>query len=183
MTEVLIAFGSSLGGILLSWLFDVVRDRYRFRKELRELGYIDVSGDDWVAAWQTSVENVPVLNTERILMKQRGNTVRVRNLERSPENPKGGYLWESQLLFSQGRSLMGWYFPVRGENTSSRGVMFLYYEATRKRFYGRWVGAAYDGELASGFVVITKDRDQSMSELRNLLAVHPDQVNVITTGM
>src|SRR6266545_5095513 len=131
--------GSALFGILLKQLYEIIRDRYRFRKELRDNNYIDVTADDWCAAWQTSVENQMIINTEQICMKQKGGVVKVWNREASPENPKGGYKWQSQMQFFQGRYLMGWYFPLRIENITSKGMMFMTYHSSRKTFYGKWV--------------------------------------------
>ncbi len=181
--SILLAVASTIFGVILRYGFDAVRERYRFRRELKDNNSIDVTGNDWHAAWQTAVEKETLINTERICMKQKGGVVKVWNLEKSPENPKGGYRWESQLQFFHGKTLMGWYFPLKTENITSKGIMFLCYLSTKKTFYGKWVGSAYDGDLANGFLVISKDRNYSLTELDRVLKLHDDEVNIIFTNL
>ncbi len=171
-----------LVGIGLTIAWESLRERHKFKKELEDNAFIDVTGDDWHAAWQTSVENQVVINTEEVCMQQRGKTVKLWNKAKSPENPKGGYLWESQLEFVQGRHLMGWYFPLKSENNSSCGTIFCFYSAPRKIFYGKWVGAGYDGDLATGLLVISKDRNQALGELQRLVELHHEEVNIFATA-
>jgi len=179
VNPILLAAISTIAGIFLRVLFEHFREKHRFKKELKDNNYIDVSAEDWHAAWQTCVDGQVLINTERLSMKQKGGVVQVKNIEKSPENPKGGYLWESQMQFFQGRFLMGWYFPLRAENNASKGIMFWAYHSPKKIFYGKWVGSAYDGDLASGFVVISKDRTNSLGELSKLMAKHTGEVNII----
>lgn len=178
-SAIILSLGSAVFGVLLRYAFEVAREKYRFKRELEDNNFIDVTGDDWHAAWQTAVEKQVLVNTEKLCMRQKGKVVKVWNTEKSPENPKGGYRWESQLQFFQGRVLMGWYFPLKAENITSKGIMFLCYHSAKKTFYGKWVGSAYDGDLANGFMVISKDRSTSRSELDKLMTAHPDKVNVI----
>jgi len=181
--SILLAIGTTVGGFFLRLLYDVLREKYRFRKELRDNNSIDVTASDWYAAWQTSVDNKILLNTERLSMKQKGNVVKLRNLERSPENPEGGYLWEAKMNFYHGKFLMGWYFPLSEENNTSKGIMFMTYHSASKTFYGMWVGCAYDGDLACGFVTVTKDRKKSRDKLEKIISLHPHSVNIISTRM
>jgi hypothetical protein len=181
--QIIIPISTMIGGILIRIFYETVREQFKFKKELKDNNRIDVSGEDWHAAWQASVNNEVIINTEKISMVQKGQTVRVYNQEKSPENPEGGYLWEAQMQFFQGKSLMGWYLPKKTENITSKGIMFVAYHSARRTFYGKWVGASYDGDLANGFVVISKQRDKSLEELNHILRLHPDKVNVIFNSL
>lgn len=166
-------------GIVATEIVGSVRNALRERKEAKENQKINLSGNDWFAAWEAAVDGKVVVNTESISIKQRGANVHMHNLERSPENPIGGYLWRSKLVFSHGETLMGWYYPTKEENITSRGMMYFSYDAQRKLFAGRWAGKSYDGSLCNGFVCISKDRERSRAALLKLIElgkVHP--VNV-----
>lgn len=166
-------------GVLFKYVYDVIATKRRFKKELEDNDYIDVSGE-WYAAWQTSVDGAELLNTEHIKIEQKGKTIRLHNTEKSPENPKAGYLWEGQLQFFQGRSVMGWYLPKRGENNASRGILYMTHISQRKVFIGKWVGTAYDGELVTGFVVMTKDRSTARQELADFCKKHPQDIQLMS---
>ncbi len=164
-------------GVLIDQLISYVRDRVRFARELRDNSYIDVTGL-WYAAWQTSIENEEKLNVEQVLMKQRGQTVRIHNLEKAAKSD-GGYFWDGQMQFLQGRSLMGWYFARHDENNSSRGIMYFTYFSQKRVFYGKWVGASYDGELQTGMAVISDDRNRALQQLQQLLVRYPNRVGIV----
>jgi len=164
-------------GIVADQVINDVRGRFRFAKELKENGYINVSGT-WVAAWQTSINGVEKHNLENVRLIQRGQTVLINNTEKAPLCD-GGYFWQGQLRFIQGRSLMGWYFPTKDENNSSRGIMYFTYFSQRKVFFGKWVGSAYDGDLQSGMAVIAVDKEQALLELTSLIEMHPAKVGII----
>lgn len=178
--DVLLAIISALVGAALSYIIGLLHEQRRFRQELSSNNNIVVSGDDWHAAWQASVDSHELLNTEHLVINQKGATLRMWNKEKSPENPKGGYLWEGQLQFFHGRDVMGWYFPKKTENNASKGIMFLNYNSSQKIFIGKWVGASYDGPLSTGFVVISKERTASLQILRHILANHPSKVCIIS---
>lgn len=166
-------------GLVLGLLIEYFKAQRKFRKELQDNNFIDISGGKWFAAWQTSVEQTLNLNTEELVIQQKGQTVKISNIDKSPENPKGGYKWEAQLQFFHGKTLMGWYFPLKEENITSKGIMFLNYQSAKKVFWGKWVGSNYDGDLANGFVVISKDKEQSMRLLKDVISKHTDKVNII----
>src|SRR5665647_1900506 len=67
-------------GILGGELVRVARTRVEFRRQMRENDHVSVAGT-WFAAWQTSVDGSVLLNTEELALKQRGNKVRMRNVE------------------------------------------------------------------------------------------------------
>ncbi|WP_299676209.1 hypothetical protein [uncultured Dokdonia sp.] len=177
--KIAIPIGSMILGLILGSVIDGYKSKRKFKKELKNNNFIDISGNDWFAAWQTSVENTMNLNTECVLMQQKGQTVKICNTEKAPENPKGGYLWEAQLQFFHGKTLMGWYFPLQQENITSKGIMFLTYQSSKRVFFGKWVGSSYDGDLSNGFVVISKDRDDSLRLLKEIIGKHTDKVNII----
>jgi hypothetical protein len=166
-------------GILLKYVYDRYAENRKFKKELEDNDFIDVTGE-WYAAWQTSIDGKENLNTEHIKIIQKGKTLRLFNTEIAPDNPKGGYRWEGQLQFFQGRSVMGWYFPKEGENNASRGILYMTHISQKKIFIGKWVGTAYDGELVSGFVVIGKDRTSSLEELKDFIKEHPQDIQLIS---
>lgn len=123
-------YGAGLG-IVLKIIYDRISMHRRFRRELEDNDNIDVSGE-WYAAWQTSVDGEELINTEHLQIKQKGKTIRMWNTERSPENPKAGYLWDGQMQFLQGRNVMGWYFPRKGENNTSKGILYMTYLSPKK---------------------------------------------------
>lgn len=178
-SDIIIAIFSALLGGIVSYLIQKLSEKQKFKLELESNNNIDITGDDWIAAWQTSVNNKEILNTENLSLLQKGGTVRIRNKEKSPENPEGGYLWKGQLQFYYGRDLMGWYFPIEEENNTSKGIMFLHYNSAQKVFYGKWVGSAYDSPLSSGYVVITKERIRSITKLKEIIKKHPTDVSII----
>lgn len=166
-------------GILLGLLGDLIRRAWTARKESKENHEIDLSGDDWFAAWETSVNGAVIINTESVSISQSGSKLFMRNLEPSPENPEGGYLWKGQLVLSHGESLMGWYYPHKKENITSRGIMYFSFDSQRHLLIGKWVGKSYDGNLCTGFACITKDRARSRAGVTKLIDMaksHP--VNV-----
>ncbi len=169
----------AITGFVVKLFYDRYAELRRFKKELEDNNHIDVSGE-WYAAWQTSVDNELVINTEHLRLQQKGKTVKISNTERSPENPKGGYFWDAQMQFFQGKNLMGWYFAKPEESNASKGMMYLSYLSPRKIFYGKWVGTAYDGDLVTGYVVISKDRAASKNKLEEFMQNHPQDIRLIT---
>ena len=169
-------------GVILDICVKAIWRAFTRKRELANNDHIDLSGD-WFAAWQTSVGNNEILNSESLKIKQKGKIVYVNNCERAPENPLGGYLWNAKLQFYQGRYLMGWYFPLKEENNTSKGIMYMTYFSQRKEFYGKWVGSGYDGELEVGFLVFTKTRDSAKQKLTELINAHPQDVKIIGYDM
>jgi len=171
---------SLVAGALLAECIRISRERYSTYRELKANQNIKLGGDDWVALWQAAADGDEVLNFEDIIISQRGSQISIENKAKSPENPKGGYRWKGRMEFSHGETLMGSYYSENSENNTNRGMMYFTYDSTRQLFLGRWVGKAIDGPLCSGFVVISKNREASESNLKALMARagrHP--VNVI----
>lgn len=168
----------AFAGLFITIIYELIKKKFRVRREVRDNDGVDISGT-WYAAWQTSVNKEQLLNTEELLMKQTGKIVYVENKEKSPENPTAGYLWNSTMHFYQGRYLMGWYFPKKTENITSKGIMYMVYSSQKKLFIGQWSGAGYDGDLETGFLVFSKSRDDSMEQLKNIINKFPSKVNII----
>lgn len=171
---------SAFVGALISLLIQYFIGKFKFRQELKDNNNINISGDDWFAAWQTSVNKEEIINTERLIITQKGNTVKIKNSEKSPENPIGGYLWKGQSKLYFGRDLMGWYNALKSENNTSKGIMFFCYNSPKKIFIGKWIGSSYDGPLSTGFGVISKDRKKSVDLLKNILSKHKHDVILIS---
>lgn len=180
------AWISLIVGAILGVVFEIIIkgiwDIIIRKKEIADNNNINISGD-WYAAWQTSINNQQLINTESLKIVQKGKQVIVYNCERAPENPIGGYLWSAKLQFYQGRNLMGWYFPLKSENNTSKGIMYMAYFSQRKEFYGKWVGSGYDGELEVGFLVFAQTRDNAKKQLEELVQKHPDDVKIIGYDM
>jgi len=170
-------------GTVVGWFLDFIAKTIirivKEKKEIKDNDYIDISGE-WFVAWQTSINGEELLNTETLKVKQKGKTVVFENRERAPENPQGGYLWKSKMQFYQGRNLMGWYFPLKSENNSSKGIMYMAYFSQKRLFVGKWIGSGYDGELQAGFVVIATTREIAANKLNELKALHPNNINIIS---
>lgn len=177
--EIYLSIGSAVLGVIISLVIQKLLESKKFKRELSSNNNIDISGEDWIAAWQASVDGENILNTEEIILQQKGGTIKINNKTKSPENLKGGYLWSGQLQFYYGRDLMGWYFPIKSENNTSKGIMFFNYNSAQKIFIGKWIGSAYDSPLSAGFVVISKNKKVSLQKLNTLIAKHPADVSII----
>jgi hypothetical protein len=97
MTEwIKYAVGIVLGAILYAIGYEITKAVIDAIKEkrisIRKKEKIDLSGK-WYAVWQTTVEGKENINTELLQIKQKGNKVIIENIEKSPENKLGGYLW------------------------------------------------------------------------------------------
>jgi hypothetical protein len=169
---VLLTVGGAVLGFVIQLVYSILKRKSTIQRELKDNDSIDVTGE-WYAVWQTTVNTKEVINSEATKMFQKGKTVKFYNTERAPENPKGGYLWEAEMHFYHGRTLMGWYFPKKEENNSSKGIMYFSYSSQRKIFLGKWIGTGYDGDLVSGLVVVAKNRDKAKRLLTNLSSHYP----------
>jgi predicted secreted protein len=140
LSGIVVSVSSTVLGFILKIIYDIVREKMRFRRELQQNQQMDLTGENWFAAWQTSVGNEELLNTEDIIIKQKGALIKMHNREKSPENPKAGFRWEGQLTLFQGRDLMGHYFSVRAEQNTNKGIMYFHYDSAKKQLVGPAVG-------------------------------------------
>ena len=52
-----------------------------------------------------------------------------------------------------------------------------------KFFYGKWVGSAFDGDIATGFLVIAQTQDECRSVMREIVKMNPHKVNIIVSTL
>ncbi len=127
----------------------------------------DLTGE-WHALWESTADNEEVINSERlsIHMKRTGRFI-IENLEPSPENPKGGYLWRAEGNLFDSRHLLSTYI-AREPNVISKGTLYLVLHNSGAFIEGQWIGCNYDGDWARGLVVIARERNR-LPELLNRL--------------
>ena len=121
----------------------------------------------WYAAWQTTAKGSEVLNTELLTIQQKGKDVTIQNLEVSPENKLGGYLWKGKATMYNSQYLIGRYLPV-DPNVISKGSLFFKLDRVRNYLVGKWVGCNVDYEFTWGFGVIAKEKHDALVELKEL---------------
>jgi hypothetical protein len=133
---------------------------------LREKG-TNLSGT-WYAVWQTTVEGKENVNIEVLEIKQKGRKITMENVQKSPENTLGGYLWRGECKIFDNEHILGHYLP-REANVSSKGTIYFLLNRSGNFMTGKWVGCNYDYGFTWGFGVIAKDRDFALDTLRGLL--------------
>lgn len=121
----------------------------------------------WWSAWQTWNQGEEVVATQPVEMDQHGSTVRIRALERSEENVRGGYVWVGELRVWDNHVLMGWY-AAEDQNVRSRGTFFFRLHPHGNFMEGRWTGMTYDGPIVSGWAAIAQARDEAASIVERL---------------
>jgi transcriptional regulator with XRE-family HTH domain len=121
----------------------------------------------WWAAWQTFNEGEEILATQPVGITQHGSTIQIDALERSEENPRGGYLWRGELRLWDGQVLMGWYAANDG-NVRSKGTMFFMLHPQGEYAEGRWVGLSYDGPIVSGHAALAHSREEVQAVMTRL---------------
>lgn len=133
------------------------------------VGSVDLSGR-WHAIWQTTVDGHPNINTEVVTVAQARRRLRVENLQRSPENPIGGYLWcgEGSLHDNHAVTLS---YAATETRVTSRGVLYLIVNPSGDYLVGRWVGCNIDSNLSWGYGVLAKDKERGMTKMELLLGV------------
>jgi len=126
----------------------------------------------WWAAWQTWNQSEEIVATQPIEMEQHGTTVRVRALERSEENVRGGHLWAGELRIWDNHVLMGWY-AAEDQNVSSRGTFFFQVHTQGSFMEGRWTGITCDRPIVTGWAAIAQARDESAAIVKRLKIERP----------
>lgn len=175
-----LTFLGTLAGFLLAVIYDQSVKFVARRRELRAAGNIALGDGEWFAAWQTSVNNKPNLNVEKVKLTQRGAYVQLSNVEVSPDNVSGGFLWRAELKLYHGKKLMGSYMPADTKERDSLGVLYYVYHSGRKILIGQWVGAALDGDLCRGYSVIARSEDSARSLLSALVRTQPIDSKVLS---
>ena len=131
-------------------------------------------GGTWYSCWQTSVEHRENINTEELELQQQGKKITIKNLERSPQNSLGGYLWTGELLLYESRILVGSY-RSREANKVCTGTLYFLLNRNTTFMNGRWVGCNYDSDFISGYGVLARDLKTAKRKLRELLTTRPDE--------
>ena len=121
----------------------------------------------WWAAWQTFNQGEEVIATQPVEMDQHGLTVRIRAVQRSEENTRGGYVWSGELRIWDNQVLMGWY-TAEDENVRSKGTFFFVLHTHGNLLEGSWTGMSYDGPIVTGAGAIAQARDQAVSAVERI---------------
>jgi hypothetical protein len=127
-------------------------------------------GGTWYAAWETTVRNAPNLNTELLEIRQRGERLTLRNLEKSPQNKVGGYLWRGEARLYDECRLIGWYVAT-DEQLAAKGALYFTVDHFGQTMRGRWTGCNVDSDLATGRCAIARDRKEALRLLREMAKV------------
>ncbi len=127
---------------------------------------VNLSGT-WYAAWQTEVEGREIINTEVLRIKQRGRKITIENLEKSPENKIGGYLWKGEARIYDNEHILGIYLATE-PNVISKGTIYFLLNRVGHSMVGRWVGCNYDSDFIWGFGVIAKEKDVALRKIEAL---------------
>jgi len=123
----------------------------------------------WYAIWETSVNGHRNINTETVLMKNRGTVTYLRNVSPSADNQLAGYLWKGQARLHHKQFLVGDY-AASEQSRLYRGTLFYVVHPSGQFMYGRWVGCNYDRPLASGLSVFARSAtlaEEKFIELSN----------------
>lgn len=162
----------AIGYEITKAVIDAIREK---RITVSKKERIDLSGT-WYAVWQTTVEGKENINTELLQIKQKGNKVTMENIEKSPENKLGGYLWRGECKLYDNEHLLGHYLP-RGSNVISKGSMYFSLNRVGNSMVGKWVGCNYDYEFTWGYGVIAKDKDFALKRMEELLKIKTGLTN------
>jgi hypothetical protein len=157
---IIAGIGQEAGRAVVADTWDRVRGRGRRGSQL--LG-------TWHALWQTTVRGDINFNTELIEITKHGATFNIRNMAKSAENERGGYLWKGTLSLRHDRHLVGTYKATE-EGGTAHGTLFLLCNPTQQFLHGRWVGCNIDSELTTGVVVLARTREIATQEMQLLLS-------------
>jgi hypothetical protein len=122
----------------------------------------------WFAVWESAVEGSKVINSEAVIVRQVRNKLYLQNTTRSPENPKGGYLWKGEIQVWDNQHLLGWYV-AREPNVISKGTFYFVLHPNGQDMSGRWVGRSYDGEMIEGYCAMSRDKQSARAVVDNLV--------------
>ena len=162
-----ILIGASLYAIgyeITKSVIDTIREK---RVTVKKKEKIDLSGR-WYTAWQTSREEKEKFNTQLLEIKQRGDKITMENIEKSPEDKLGGYLWRGECKLYDNQHLLGHYLP-REPNVISKGTIYFLLNRRCNFMVGKWVGCNYDYGFTWGYGVIAKEKDFAHEKMQELL--------------
>jgi hypothetical protein len=172
MTEWLkYAIGIIIGAVLYAIGYEITKsviDTIREKRiAVKKKEKINLSGR-WYSAWQSSREEKEKINTQLLEIKQRGNKVTMENIEKSPEDKLGGYLWHGECKLYDNQYLLGYYLP-REPNVISKGTIYFLLNRSCNYMVGKWVGCNYDYGFTWGYGVIAEKKDFAYEKLQELL--------------
>lgn len=124
----------------------------------RSRSSVDIEGE-WHALWQTVVHGKENRNHEVVSVHRLRKSWHMQNLERSAENPDGGYLWHAQCLLYDNQFLLGSYIS-REPNVRSKGTLYLVLHPSGASMLGHWVGCNYDTVWAQGLFALARSKDR-----------------------
>ncbi len=101
-------------------------------------------------------------------IKQKGAKISIQNIEKSPENKLGGYLWKYNGKVYDNAYILGYYIP-REKNVISKGTLYFLLNRVGNFMVGKWVGCNYDSEFTWGYGVIAKEKDFAQGKMKELL--------------
>jgi transcriptional regulator with XRE-family HTH domain len=129
---------------------------------------------DWFALWESTADREEVINSEQIVIRVKGSgLVVIENVEVSPENPEGGYLWRAEGRVYDNRTYLGTY--ISRTHGLSKGCLYMVIQPSGRQMNGQWIGCNFDGDWARGLVVFARKPDR----LPALLDKHRSQIPVL----
>lgn len=162
-----------IGAVLYAIGYEITKAIINYIREkkitVRKKEKIDLSGK-WYAVWQTTVEGKENINTELLQIKRKGGKITIENIEKSPENKLGGYLWRGGCKLYDNEHLLGYYIS-REPNVISKGTMYFMLNRIGNFMVGKWVGCNYDYEFTWGYGVIAKEKNFALEKMEKLLKI------------
>jgi len=128
---------------------------------------INLSGK-WYATWQTTIDNTLNINTELVMITQKGIKMIIENENISPQNKIGGYYWLAKCTIYDNNHILGYYL-ARDTNITSKGTIYFVLSPSGESLKGIWAGCNYDADFNWGYGVIAKDYEFSIRELDRLI--------------
>jgi transcriptional regulator with XRE-family HTH domain len=113
---------------------------------------LDLSGQ-WFAAWDTSRDRAPVIDTHELTATHRGIEFTFA--------ATGDYLWSGTLRHVDG-SLMGTYLSTEANKMYRGSLYFTLDPVDASAAIGRWSGLWADGLVGGGWGVLSRDEDRAM---------------------
>jgi transcriptional regulator with XRE-family HTH domain len=127
---------------------------------------LDLSGT-WWAAWQTSKDGVPRIDTHTMVLSQRGERLYV-DADRARAVEEGSYRWRGELRVWDNECLMGWY---RSSDAAvrSKGTIYFALHPHGTHGWGRWVGLSYDDQVVTGWAAMAREQKAAHAVVENLI--------------
>ncbi len=135
------------------------------------VGHLHLGGT-WHAVWETSVDHHRNVNREVLRASVSRRRVRIINLSASVDNVVGGYLWRADLKIHGDRFLSGTYKAAEA-NMLYNGTLYAVLHASGQFMEGRWVGANFDDDLATGRFILARTAPTADDRFTDLCAERP----------